>query len=121
MQAMPTSKQVNHVNIEPEFLHENWSSFCKIYLLTLLFLLKLTSSFHISRPYLATYIIMQELVKEVTLKNHRNNGLAILHGNKRIKISLLTLSVLMHINPTMQVITTKLYIHCSAGADEFTA
>ena len=25
---------------------------------------------------------MQELVKEVTLKNHGNNGLAILHGIK---------------------------------------
>ena len=29
-----------------------------------------------------TYITMQGLVKEVTLKNHSNSGLAILHENK---------------------------------------
>ena len=32
--------------------------------------------------YICTYITVQELVKEVTLKYHNNNGLAILHGNK---------------------------------------
>ena len=30
-----------------------------------------------------TYITMQGLVKEVTLKNHSINGRAILYGNKR--------------------------------------
>ena len=43
------SKQVNCVNIEPETLHGNWSSYGKynevIFLLTLLLLVKLTSSF----------------------------------------------------------------------------
>ena len=29
MQAVPMSKQVNHVNIEPEILHGNWSSYWK--------------------------------------------------------------------------------------------
>ena len=39
------SKQVNHVNIEPEILHGNWSSYCKykdrllILLLFVIFLL----------------------------------------------------------------------------------
>ena len=27
MQAVPMSKQVNRVNIEPEILHGNWSSY----------------------------------------------------------------------------------------------
>ena len=52
--------------------------------------------------------------KEVTLKTHGNNGLAILHGNMKY-----TLSVLMRIAPKifiMEVITT--YIHYSAGAVE---
>ena len=54
-------------------------------LLTPLLLVKLTSSFltiHYNAGH--TYTV-QELVKEVTLKNHSNNGLAILHG---IKLSL---------------------------------
>ena len=34
----------------------------------------------ITRHYNAGHTTMQELVKEVTLKNHSNNGLAILHG-----------------------------------------
>ena len=50
------SKQVNCVNIEPELLHRNCSSYGKynevISLLTLLLLVKLTSSFHIIMPYL---------------------------------------------------------------------
>ena len=29
MQAVPMPKQVNHVNIEPEILHGNWSSYWK--------------------------------------------------------------------------------------------
>ena len=29
MQPVPTSKQVNRVNIEPEILHGNWSSYWK--------------------------------------------------------------------------------------------
>ena len=29
MQAVPMSKQVNRVNIEPEILHGNWSSYYK--------------------------------------------------------------------------------------------
>ena len=33
----------------------------------------------VCRLYLHT---IQDLVKEVTLKNHNNNGLGILHGNK---------------------------------------
>ena len=43
------SKQENRVNIEPEILHENWSFYWKYNgsLLTLLLLVKLTSSFHI--------------------------------------------------------------------------
>ena len=56
------SKQVNRVNIEPEILHGNWSSYW--------LLVKLTGH---------TYT-MQELVKEVTVINHSNNGFAILHG-----------------------------------------
>ena len=45
------SKRVNRVNIEPEILHGNWFSYWKytevyiISLLTLLLLVKLTSSF----------------------------------------------------------------------------
>ena len=58
------SKQVNHVNIEPEILHGNWSSYI-IFLLTLLFLVKLTLSFHYNADHTYT---MQELVKEVTSK-----------------------------------------------------
>ena len=48
-------------------------------LLTLLLLVKLTLSFltiHYNADHTYT---MQELVKEVTLKNHSNNGFAILH------------------------------------------
>ena len=75
------SKQVNRVNIEPEILHGNWSSYWKYneFLLTLLLLVKLTLS-HLTIHYNAghTYT-MQELVKEVTLINHSNNGFAILH------------------------------------------
>ena len=48
------------------------------FLLTLLLLVKLTTSFHYNAGH--TYP-MQELVKEVTL-NHSNNGLVILHGIK---------------------------------------
>ena len=43
------------------------------FLLTLLLLVKLTSSFHYNAGH--TYR-MQELVKEVTLKNHSNSGLS---------------------------------------------
>ena len=53
---------------------------------------------------------MQELVKEVTVKNHSNNRLAILHLFPRwyneLFISSLTVSVLMHIRHT---------IHYNAG------
>ena len=74
------SKQANHVNIEPEILHGNWSSYWKYneVLLTPLFLVKLTLSFltiHYNADHTRT---MQELVKEVTLKNHSNNRFAIL-------------------------------------------
>ena len=47
-------------------------------LLTLLLLVKLTSSFLI----ICSIYRMQEMAKEVTLKNHSNNGLALLHGIK---------------------------------------
>ena len=77
------SKQVNRVNIEPEILHGNWSVYWKykevIFLLTLLLLAKLTSFLTIHYNAGHTYTV-QELVKEVTLKNHSNNGFAILHG-----------------------------------------
>ena len=68
------SKQVNHVNIEPEILHGNWSSYWKYneFLVTLLLLVKLTL-YNADHTY-----TMQELVKEVTLKSHSNNGFAIL-------------------------------------------
>ena len=57
------SKQVNRVNIEPEIWHGNWSSYN--FLLTLLLLVELTSSFHIIANAGHTYR-MQEMVKEVT-------------------------------------------------------
>ena len=47
--------------------------------LTLLLLVKVTSSFLIMQAILTQ---MQELVKEVTLQNRTNNGLAILLGIK---------------------------------------
>ena len=47
-----------------------------IFLLTLLLLVRLTSShYNAGRTY-------RMQVKGVTLKNHSNNGLAILHGSK---------------------------------------
>ena len=45
MQAVPISKQVNRVNIEPEIWHGNWSSYWKYNLSKLLLLVKLTLSF----------------------------------------------------------------------------
>ena len=58
--------------------------------LSLLFV-KLTSSFLTIHGH--TYAL-QELVNEVTLKNHSGNGMQLLGG-----YFLLTLSVLMHISP----------------------
>ena len=48
-----------------------------ILLLTFLLLVELTSSFHIIVQAIYT---MHELVKDVTLKNHSNNGLAFFLG-----------------------------------------
>ena len=76
MQTIPMSKQVNCVN---EFGMETGLPTGGIILLTLLLLAKLTSSFHCNAGHTYT---MQELVKEVTLQNHTNNGLAILLGIK---------------------------------------
>ena len=45
MQAVPMSKQVNHVNIEPEILHGNWSSYWKCNVILLLTLLLLVHHF----------------------------------------------------------------------------
>ena len=77
MQAIPTrmSKQVNYVNNGPENLHRNPGKYNS--LLTLLLLVKRTFIVHSN-----ALLTMQELVKEVTLKKHSNNGVAILHGNK---------------------------------------
>ena len=80
------SKQVNRVNIEPELLHGNWSSYWKsnevyIFLVTLLLLVKLTLSLHYNAGH--TYTV-QELVKEVTLINHSNNGFTVLHGINKL-------------------------------------
>ena len=66
------SKQVNRVNIEPEILHGNWSSYilhnevvnpftsCKTDIITI----------HYNAGHTYT---MRELVKEVTLISHSNN------------------------------------------------
>ena len=77
------SKQVNRVNIETEILHGNWSSYWKYkeVLLTLSLLVKLTLSIHYYAGHTST---MQELVKEVTLKSHSNNGFVILHGINKL-------------------------------------
>ena len=55
---------------------------------------------------------MQELVKEVTLINHIN-GFAILHGITPYEVYLIiiSLSVLIHISPTMQHIAGHSSIH----------
>ena len=50
------------------------------FLLTLLLLVKLTLSFVTIHYNAGHTYTMQELVKEVTLVNHSNNGFAILHG-----------------------------------------
>ena len=80
------SKQVKHVNSGPEIFMESI-----ILSLTLLFFVKLTSSFIqytivlqcIVRTCTCMYIHYNAGAgyKEVTLKNHTNNGLVILHGN----------------------------------------
>ena len=49
------------------------------FLLTLLLLVKMISSFRYNAGHTDR---MQEMIKQVTLKNHSNNGLAILHGIK---------------------------------------
>ena len=73
------SKQVNHVNIEPEILHENWSSYWKynevLFFVNPFISCKTDIISHYNADHTRT---MQELVKEVTLKNHSNNGFAIL-------------------------------------------
>ena len=65
MQAILMSKQVNHVNSGPEIVHGIWTSLWEvqriILSLTLLFPVKLTSSFHIIMLHVS-YITMQELV-----------------------------------------------------------
>ena len=50
------------------------------FLLTVLLLVKLTLSFVTIHYNAGHTYTMQELVKEVTLINHSNNGFAILHG-----------------------------------------
>ena len=40
------------------------------------------TDFIISNKAVPTYFAMQGLVKDLTLKTHSNNGLAILYGNK---------------------------------------
>ena len=73
------SKQVHRVNIEPEILHGNWSFYWKYikYNFSVNPLVKLTSSIHYNAGH--TYTV-QELVKEVTLKNYSNNRFASLNG-----------------------------------------
>ena len=63
------SKQVNRVNIEPEILRGNWSSYWK-YKEVILFVnpVKLTLSFLTIYYNAGHTYTMQELVKEVTLK-----------------------------------------------------
>ena len=76
---------------------------------------------------------MQELVKEVTLIKHSNNGFAILHGNN-LAFSLAGIlnynflinpfSCDMHISPTIHCNaghSYKIKIHINTGADEFVA
>ena len=82
MQAVPMSKQVNRVNIEPEILYGNWSSYWKYNFFVNPFtscktdiIICVTIHYNAGHTY-----TMQELVKEVTLINHSNNGFAILHG-----------------------------------------
>ena len=80
------------------------------FLLTHLLLVKLTSSFHYNAGH--TYK-MQEMVKELTLKNHSNNGLAILHGIKLLPgrytelINPFSSDAYQSYNIIMQVIATK--------------
>ena len=56
------SKQVNRVNIEPEILQGNWSSYMKYnFLLTLLLLVKLTISIHyimLDHPAIPIYTVL---------------------------------------------------------------
>ena len=70
------SKHVKHVNSGTEFCMEKLDFLLesKIPLLTLVFLVKLTSFHYNATCAGAGY-------KEVTLKNHGNNGLAILRGS----------------------------------------
>ena len=69
------SKQVNRVNIEPEIcMGTGLPTRSIISSLTLLLLVKLTSSF-LTILYKQSYLYtMQELVKEVTLINHTRNA-----------------------------------------------
>ena len=72
------SKQVNRVNIEPELFHGNWSSYGKYYFFVNPFTsCKTDIKIHYNAGHTYT---MQELVKEVTVISHSNNGFAILHG-----------------------------------------
>ena len=83
----------------------------------MIFLTRRANTFLIRYNASHTYT-MQELVKEVTLKNHSNNGLWNWHTE------LLTLSVLMHISPTIHYNAGhnyKISIHYNTGADEFVA
>ena len=64
------------MNIEPEILHGNWSSNWK-YNVT-----SCKTDIMISRYNAGHTYTMQELVKEVTLKNHSHNGFVILRGIK---------------------------------------
>ena len=75
---MQVPKQVNCVNIEPEILHGNWSSYWEYKEVVNPFTSGKTDIIISNAGH--TYR-MQEMVKEVTLKNHSNNGL-FLHGIK---------------------------------------
>ena len=71
---------------------------------------------------------MQELVKEVTLKNHSNNGFAVLHGiNYAFSLGgILSYNLrFQHISPTIHYYagySYKINTHYNnTGADEFVA
>ena len=76
--AVPMSKQVNRVNIEPEMKFCMETGLPTGSIVTLFTSCK-TVTIHYNAGHTYT---MQELVKEVTLINHSNNGIAILHGIK---------------------------------------
>ena len=87
MQAMFMSKQVKHIISGPEILHfllesiMKYNSFVNPFKTDIII-----SHYNATMYYICMYITMRNAgagYKEVTLKNHGNNGLAILHGNMK--------------------------------------